>query len=48
MSIDAMADKRIDLNRRIEKTHAFAQVCLSHWLKHSAAWLSGPWGAISQ
>lgn len=48
MLIVEVADKRIDLTRCIEKTHASAQACFSHWLKHSAAALSGPWGAISQ
>lgn len=40
----AMGDKRIDLTRRIEITHASAQASFSHWLKHSAASLVGPWG----
>jgi hypothetical protein len=42
------ADKRIDLTRRIEITHASAQISRSHSLKQAAAVLVSPCGAISQ
>ena len=48
MLIKVMDGKRIDIIRRIEITHASAQAAFNHALKHSAAALAGPWGAISQ
>ena len=48
MCVAWVSDKRIDLTQRIEITHPSAQTSFSHRLKHAAASLVLPWGAMSQ